>query len=110
MRRVAFRQELTGSPLLDRAQRLAQESNIRLTSAVEAVPFQGGVFVRGAAIGTTDTVVTHNLGRTPAGYIVTRVRGSFSPWRESSSLPARTDKQWSFIASGSSVTLDLYFF
>ena len=112
MKRVAFRQEVTGSASLDRSQRMAQmvgASLDTLKASLRDVPFLDGVLVPNVVIGTSDTLITHGLGRPVRGYIATRVR-TFAPWRESTSQPSDTSQRFSLIASGSSATVDLWFF
>lgn len=107
-RLVPYRREHTGTAGGDRAQLPAQQA----AQSFNAIPFASGVWVKGAVIGTTDTVVNHGLGRTPQGYLVTRIQGNAAAFKESAAANQPTDKtrQYAFIASGSSVTLDIWFF
>lgn len=106
--KIAFRRVQDGTFATDQAQRLAQQT----TAQVNAIPFSQGVWVRNAVIGTTNTVINHGLGRTPRGYIVTRIQGNAAPFCESlpANQPPDTKRQYAFIASGAPVTVDLWFF
>lgn len=106
MKPVSIGREHTGSRQLDAIQAGTQRLAARLPSWAD------GVLVEGAVIGTTDTVVDHGLGRAPRGYIVLRVQGNAVPFCESlpANQPPDLTRQFALVASGASVTLDLWFF
>lgn len=106
--KLPFRRVQTGTFEGDQMQAQATQT----AKAVNALPFSGGVWVKGAVIGTSTTIVNHGLGRKPQGYLVTRVQSNAVPWCEAlpANQPADQTRQYAFVASGSSVTLDIFFF
>lgn len=106
--KIAFRRVQDGTFDTDQTQRLAQQT----TQQLNALPFAQGVWVRNAVIGTSNTTVNHGLGRVPRGYVVTRIQGNAVPFCESlpANQPSDQKRQFAFIASGASVTLDIWFF
>lgn len=106
MRRAALAREHTGDRKLDAIQS-------RTDRVAKAIPFfADGVYLEGVVVATTDTVVDHGLGRAPRGYLVLRVQGNAVPFCESlpANQPADLTRQFAFVASGASVTLDLWIF
>ena len=116
--KVPFRREHTGSFSNEQIQRLAQqllgkvnnETLLRFLAFVTGENVRGSV--RGVAITNVDTVVTHNLGRAPRGYLCTRTQGNAEVWCESlpANQPNNTAIEYAFITAGATVTLDLFFF
>jgi len=105
--KVAFQRVQTDTLEGDQMQRQAQST----TKALNALPFGGGVWVKGVAIGTGNTVVNHGLGRKPQGYLFTRFQGNAASIVESlaANQPADQTRQYAFLASAA-VTVDILFF
>lgn len=105
--KVAYQRVQTDTFEGDQMQRQAQQT----ARTLNALPFGGGVWVKGVAIGVTNTTVNHGLGRKPQGYLFTRFQGNAANIVESlpANQPPDQTKQYSFIASAA-VTVDILFF
>jgi hypothetical protein len=95
----------------DRTNAAIDQSRDTLAQALGAVPFLTGRLVKGVAVTNADTLVTHNLGRAMAGFIVvnvTLVGSSLPGYSRAATDPAR---QVYLSTSGAAVfTGDIWFF
>jgi|TARA_R100001443_G_scaffold33383_3_gene47301 hypothetical protein len=104
MSRVNFTEIHTGDAKIDQLQ-----SNIRTAiSPLLSLPFADGVHKTDVALGTSDTLVDHGLGRKFVGYIITKQNADTSVF-ESSTTNNFPDVQM-ILKAGATVTVDLFFF
>lgn len=104
--KVAIQREQTGDVSRDRSQALA----IELASKIRGCPFLDGVLIRNVSIGTADLPVSHGLGRTLTGYIVTKTRGAASILRLSDVQPIESINRCSMVGSAVGGIFDIWFF
>lgn len=102
--KLAYQREHTGNVQADRSQRLAQQT----ADTVNQLPFAKGNWIKAQAIGTSPTNISHGLGRTWQGYIITRLRADARVY-EAASQPLDATKRIALQASAA-VTVDIYFF
>ena len=120
--KIAIRRQHTGDRVFDEMQRLAQQTaqkvNSLSTTATAAGPFGKGVAVTNQSISTAGTTVTHNLGRVPTGYLITRYRSNTNVGATILENGAMTTTTAPFLCiqgngaapGASTVTVDLWFY
>ena len=104
MSRVNFTEIHTGDAKVDQLQ-----SNIRTAiSPLLSLPFADGVHKTDVALGTSDTLVDHGLGRKFVGYIVTKQNADTSVYVSTTSNDFPETQI--ILKAGATVTVDLFFF